>query len=188
MIEVRFHGRGGQGVVIASQILAVAAFKEGLYSQSFSVFGGERRGAPVQSFTRIDEKAVPLRCKVYYPDHTVVLDCALMRFVDVTQGLKDGGWIIVNSEQKPEEMTLPFKFSIATVDASSIALRHGLGTPQAPLVNTVMLGAFSRVVGIVSLQAILDAIREEVPARKEENASAARDAYDHINWIRIEDR
>ena len=180
MLEIRFHGRGGQGAVTAANILAVAAFKEGRYCQSFPVFGGERRGAPVLGFTRIDDKKVSLRCKVYEPDHVIILDPALMQVVDVTAGLKDEAWIVINSGQAPEEIHLPAKFNIATVDAASIAVKHGLGSPRDPIVNTAILGAFSRVVGAVGLEAVLEAIREESPVKKEENAAAAKEAYELV--------
>jgi len=180
MLEIRFHGRGGQGAVTAANILAVAAFKEGKYCQSFPIFGGERRGAPVLGFTRIDDRKISLRCKVYQPDHIIVLDTALMQVVDITSGLKDGAWIIINTERAPEEIHLPSKFNIATVDAATIAVRHGLGSPQAPIVNTAILGAFSRVVGAVGLEAILEAIREESPVKKEENVAAAKEAYELV--------
>lgn len=180
MLEIRFHGRGGQGAVTAANILAVAAFKEGQYCQSFPIFGGERRGAPVLAFTRIDDRKVSLRCKVYEPDHVIVLDPALMQVVDVTAGLKDGAWIVINTGQAPEEVHFPAKFNIATVDAASIAVKHGLGLPQAPIVNTAILGAFSRVVGAVGLEAVLEAIREESPVKKEENAAAAKEAYELV--------
>ena len=184
MIEVRLHGRGGQGALTAANILAIAAFKEGGYSQSFPVFGGERRGAPVLAFTRIDDRKVSLRCKVYQPDHVIVLGPVLMEVVDVTAGLKDGAWITINSRQQPEEIHLPAKFNIATVDAGSIAVKHGLGSAQAPIVNTAILGAFSRVVGIVGLEATLEAIREESPVKKEENAAAAKEAYEIVRSLK----
>ena len=183
MLEIRFHGRGGQGAVTAANILAVAAFKEGKYCQSFPIFGGERRGAPVLGFTRIDDRKISLRCKVYQPDHVIVLDTALMQVVDITSGLKDGAWIIINTEQAPEEIHLPTKFHIATVDAASIAVKHGLGSPQAPIVNTAILGAFSKVVEAVSLKAVLEAIREESPVKKEENAAAAKEAYELVRAL-----
>ncbi len=177
MLEIRFHGRGGQGAVTAANILAVAAFKEGKYCQSFPIFGGERRGAPVLGFTRIDDRKVSLRCKVYEPDHVIVLDPVLMQVVDVTAGLKDGAWVLINTGQEPKEINLPSRFNVATVDASSIAVKHGLGSPQAPIVNTAILGAFSKVAGVIGLEAVLEAIKEESPTKKEENAAAAKEAY-----------
>lgn len=180
MIEIRIHGRGGQGAVVASKALANAVFKEGKYVQSFPEFGVERRGAPVTAFTRIADKAekIYLRCKIYEPDHVVILDPTLISAVDITQGLKNKGWIIINTDKKPEDFKFPDKFKVATIDANSIALKYRLGNKMAPIVNTVILGAFSKITGIVGIDAILDAIKEEIPVKQEANVQAAREAYD----------
>lgn len=183
MLEICFHGRGGQGAVVASQMLAIAAFREGMHSQALSIPGPERRGAPVVSFVRIDNTPVRLKCRIYEPDHIIILDAALLQFINIIGSLKDGGWIVVNSNKKPEEMGFPSKFKVATIDANSIALKHRLGTAQAPIVNTAVLGAFAKVTGIVGLEAVSEAIREGAPAKKEENVAAVRDAYE---LVRIE--
>ncbi len=180
MIEVRIHGRGGQGAVIASKVLAVAVFKEGRYVQSFPAFGVERRGAPVAAFTRIDDEPVRLRCQIYNPDHVMVLDPSLMQVVDVTAGLKEGGWILINSEQSPAAFKLPPGFRVATVDANAIAIRRRLGPRTAPIVNTAILGAFAKVTGIVSLEAVTEAVRESVPTKPDDNVGAAREAYEAV--------
>jgi 2-oxoacid:acceptor oxidoreductase gamma subunit (pyruvate/2-ketoisovalerate family) len=180
MIEIRIHGRGGQGAVIASKVLAAAVFKEGKYVQSFPAFGVERRGAPVMAFTRIDEQPVRIRCQIYEPDHIVVLDPTLLEAVDVTAGLKEGGWILINSEQDPTTFDLPAKYRVATVDANSIAIKYKLGPKSAPIVNTAILGAFARATGIVSLKAISEAVREAVPIKPEENVAATREAFDSV--------
>lgn len=180
MIEIRFHGRGGQGVVVASNLLASAFFKEGKYAQSFPFFGGERRGAPVAAFTRVDDKRVSLRCQIYRPDHVIVLDPNLMQVVDVTSDLKEGGFILVNSEKGPEELGLDPFYKIATVNANAIAVKHGLGTRSSPIVNTAILGAYSRATGLVGIQAVLDAVIEEVPAKREENVAAVLEAYHQV--------
>ena len=177
MLEIRIHGRGGQGAVIASQALAVAAFREGRYVQAFPAFGVERRGAPVVAFARISDRPIRIRSQIYNPDHIIVLDPTLLQAVDVTAGLKENGWIIINSDREPGEFDLPPKFRVATVDANSIAVKHHLGTRTAPIVNTAILGAFSRITGIVGLEAVLEAIRETVPIRQEENIAAAKEAY-----------
>jgi len=135
MYEVRFHGRGGQGAVTAANILAIAAVKQGFYAQSFPYFGVERRGAPVQAFTRIDDKKIDIRMNVYNPDAVVVLDPSLMDVIDVTEGLKEGGIIVINTSKNPEDFKLG-DFKIATVDATKIALEHKLGSMAAPIVNT----------------------------------------------------
>jgi len=177
MYEVRFHGRGGQGAVTAANILAIAAVKQGYYAQSFPYFGVERRGAPVQAFTRIDNRKIDLRMNVYTPDAVVILDPSLIGVVDVTEGLKEGGIIIVNTSKKPEELHLG-DYKIATVDATKIAIEHKLGSLAAPIVNTAILGAYARAVGNVKIEYVLEAIRENAPAKKEENALAAKDAYE----------
>jgi len=182
MIEIRIHGRGGQGAVIASKVLAAAVFKEGKYVQSFPAFGVERRGAPVMAFTRIDEQPVRIRCQIYEPDHIVVLDPTLLEAVDVTAGLKEGGWILINSEQDPATFDLPAKYRVATVDANSIAIKYKLGPKSAPIVNTAILGAFARATGIVGLEALAEAVREAVPLKPEENVAATREAYLEVRY------
>ncbi len=183
MYEVRFHGRGGQGAVTAANILAIAAVKQGYYAQSFPYFGVERRGAPVQAFTRIDDKRIDIRMNVYNPDAVVVLDPSLMDVIDVTEGLKKGGIIVINTSKKPEDFELG-DYKIATVDATKIALEHKLGSMAAPIVNTAILGAYAKAVGNVKIEYVVEAIRENAPAKKEENALAAKDAYEQtiLGW------
>ena len=178
MIEIRFHGRGGQGGVVASKILASALFKEGKSVQSFPAFGVERRGAPVMAFLRIDDHPIRLRTNVYRPDHIVVLDSTLIEVVDLTSGLKVNGWIILNSDHHPNEFKDFASFRVATVDASRIAVERGLGSRTQPIVNTAILGAFSRVTGLVGIDAVLRSIEETAPAKKEANAQAAKEAYE----------
>ncbi len=183
MYEVRFHGRGGQGAVTAANILAIAAVKQGFYAQAFPYFGVERRGAPVQAFTRIDDKRIDIRMNVYNPDAVVVLDPSLLDVIDVTEGLKDGGIVVINTSKKPDEFALG-NYRVATVDATKIALEHKLGSMAAPIVNTAILGAYAKAVGNVKIDYVLEAIRENAPAKKEENAAAAKEAYEHtiLGW------
>lgn len=181
MIEIRFHGRGGQGAVIASKILASALFKEGRYAQAFPAFGAERRGAPVMAFTRFDQKAITRRSMVYEPNHVVVLDEPILDLVDVTAGLKEGGWILINSPKPPSDFPRYKKYRVATVDANRIATENGLGTATAPVVNTVILGAFSKATGLVGLKAVLEGIKEYVPSKPEANAAAAEAAFERAN-------
>jgi len=182
MIEVRFHGRGGQGAQVASKILAVAFFHEGFHVQSFPAFGVERRGAPVMAFLRVDQQPIQLRVNIYEPDHIVVLDPTLVGAVDVTSGLKKGGWIVINSGHSPEVFGQLTGFQIATVDATSIAIRNGLGSRTNPIVNTAILGAFSKVTGLVGIDSVALSIREELTVKKEENAKAAREAYKEVKF------
>jgi len=178
MIEIRFHGRGGQGAVVASKLLASALFKEGKFVQSFPAFGVERRGAPVMAFLRVDEQPIKIRTNVYEPDHIVVLDPTLVDVVDVTNGLKPHGWIILNSEHLPGQFKDYASFRVGTVDASRIAVENQLGSRTQPIVNTAIIGAFSRVTGLVSIDAVVQSIEEMAPTKKEANAKAAREAYE----------
>ena len=180
MIEIRIHSRGGQGGVIAGKILAVAAFKEGKYVQTFPSFGVERRAAPVLTFVRVDDHPIRIRNQVYQPDHVVVMDASLLASADVTAGLKEGGWILVNSSKDIHSFSFPNKFRIATVDASAIALKNKLGTVTQPIVNTAILGAISKVLQIAGIESVVEAIREEVPSKPEANEQAARDAYENV--------
>lgn len=177
MIEIRFHGRGGQGAVIASELLAQAAFREGKFPQSFPFFGVERRGAPVTAFARIDDAPISVRTNVTSPDIVVVLDEGLLHAVPVTAGLKSDGLVLVNTDRLPARLDCPGARRIATVDATSIALAHNLGTRSVPIVNTAILGALSRSSGVVGLEAVREVIAKFVPAKREENVAAAEDAY-----------
>ncbi|MDP7079279.1 MAG: pyruvate ferredoxin oxidoreductase subunit gamma [Candidatus Undinarchaeales archaeon] len=156
MQEIRFHGRGGQGAVTAAQILAVAGFSDGGFTQSFPMFGVERRGAPVQAFVRIDkDEFIRTRTQVYDPDIVVVLDPTLLEVIDATAGLKKGGMIIINTERDPSDFGLD-DFKVRTVNATKAAF-DVLGRD---IVNTAMLGAFAAFTGEVSKGALVEAIPE----------------------------
>jgi pyruvate ferredoxin oxidoreductase gamma subunit/2-oxoisovalerate ferredoxin oxidoreductase gamma subunit len=182
MYEVRFHGRGGQGAVTAANILAIAAFKEGKDVQAFPMFGVERRGAPVMAFTRMDEKPIDIKTQIYEPDAVVVLDPTLLEVVDVLKGLKPQGKVILNSAKEPSE----FDFGdtqVFTVDATTIAADNHLGSRTNPIVNTAILGAFSRAVGNVGMDAIKEAIMENAPLKPNENVNAAEDANENTKGV-----
>jgi len=178
MVEIRFHGRGGQGTVVASKILADAIAKEGNYVQAYPEFGVERRGAPVFSFIRIDDKPIYDKSRIYNPDHVVIVDPTLIEAIDVTEGLKDGGWIIVNSDKKPKELDFPKKYKVATINATEISVRHKLGTLAAPIVNTAIVGAVVKILKLAKIESVLEAVREGVPIKPEDNAAAALEAYE----------
>jgi len=182
MRELRIHGRGGQGAVIASEILAEAAFLEGLFVQAFPSFGSERRGAPVAAFVRLDEKPIFVRHEIYEPDGVVVLDESLVTLglANVTQGLKKRGFVLLNSPKDPEAFESLGPYTLATVDASRIAVAHRLGSLTAPIVNTAILGALVALTGWVKLEHLEEAIRQHVPVKPEENVAAARDAYEAV--------
>jgi 2-oxoisovalerate ferredoxin oxidoreductase gamma subunit len=178
MIEIRFHGRGGQGTVVASKILADALAKEGNYVQAYPEFGVERRGAPVISFIRIDAKPIYDKSRIYAPDHVVVVDPTLVEAIDVTEGLKDGGWIIINSDKKAEDFKFPAKYRVATINATEIAVKNKLGTLGAPIVNTAVAGAIIRILNLTKLDSLLRAIQEAISIRPADNQNAAAEAYD----------
>ena len=183
MYEVRFHGRGGQGAVVASRILARAAFLEGKHTSAFPFFGVERRGAPVTAFTRIDDRPVRIKSQIYEPDLVVVLDPSLLKAIDVLSGLKEGGKVLVNTTHSPEEVKSMFNrddIQVSTVDATAIAVEFGLGSRMAPIVNTAIVGALARVSGIVGIDSVAEAIMHDAPIKKEENVKAARKAYEEV--------
>ncbi len=183
MIEIRTHGRGGQGSVIASEILADAFFHEGKFVQAFPAFGVERRGAPVMAFTRVSDSEVRERCQIYEPDHLIVLDPVLIETVNITDGLKEGGWIIINTNKPVENSGLTGRFHVAIVDANRIALEHGLGSRAAPIVNTSIVGAFAGATGLVGIEAVKKAIHGFVPLKKEANVQAAVDAFNGVQIV-----
>ena len=179
MLEIRFHGRGGQGAVTAGELLAKTAGKQGKWSQSFPKFGVERRGAPVQSYCRIDdEERIRLHQELYEPDLVVVLDASLLEAVDVASGIKEGGTIIVNTNLGKEELGLKGNFEVYTVDATSIA-REKLGRP---IVNTAMLGAFAKVTGAVDLEKLVQEVKGHFGEKLgEKNAEAVRACYEMVS-------
>jgi 2-oxoacid:acceptor oxidoreductase gamma subunit (pyruvate/2-ketoisovalerate family) len=184
MIEVRFHGRGGQGAVIASNILAEAAFFEGKEVSAFPFFGVERRGAPVTAYTRIADHKIRNKSSIYKPDFVVVLDPTLVMAVSVAEGLKPNGLILVNTKVSPIKLRADMKLEpdkkVATVDATGIALNHKLGSKAAPIVNSAVMGAFSKASGVVKIESISQSIRSNVPVKLDENVAAARDAYSMV--------
>ncbi len=178
MKEIRIHGRGGQGAVLAAELLVVAAFEDQKYGQAFPAFGGERRGAAVQAFIRVDDHPIRLRYRVNNPDWLIVLDPTLLDMVDVLQGLKPDGLVLINSEKSPVSLGWTQEALICSIPATRIALE----VMGQPLVNSAMLGAFSAATGAVSLAAVQKAFRHRFQgAAGEKNCRAAEMAYD---WYR----
>ncbi|MFH1383174.1 MAG: pyruvate ferredoxin oxidoreductase subunit gamma [Chloroflexota bacterium] len=176
LIEIRWHGRGGQGTVTSAELLAKAAISEGKYAQAFPSFGPERRGAPVQAFTRIsDSHPIRIRAEVKEPDVVVVLDPSLLKVVDVTAGLKKKGVFIINTRNPIADMAaeLGNKWQIAAIDATSIA-RELLGVP---IVNTTMLGALVKATGVVKLESLLEPLEERFGRMAERNSGAMKRAF-----------
>ncbi|HSS66985.1 MAG TPA: 2-oxoacid:acceptor oxidoreductase family protein [Nocardioidaceae bacterium] len=180
MLEVRIHGRGGQGVVTAAELLSVAAFGEGCYSQAFPTFGSERTGAPVISFCRIDDQPIEIHEPITEPDVLIVQDPTLLHQVRLFEGVGDDGYVLINSSRTLEELGLAeyaTRFRpdrIATVAATEVARRR-LGRP---LPNAALLGGFAALTGAVSVDSIASAIRARfTPSVGEANEQAARDAF-----------
>ena len=189
MQEIRFHGRGGQGAVIASRILAQALFFEGRYAQSFPTFGAERRGAPVAAFVRADDTFINVRSRVTRPDYVVVMAARLIEAVAVSDGIRDGGIILINSDQSAANFNLesatqvqsktPLPYRIVTINLNRIALEHGLGNEIMPLINAPVLGALAKVSGIVKPESLIQALPYFIPARLPENEKALMQAYEN---------
>jgi pyruvate ferredoxin oxidoreductase gamma subunit len=179
MFQVRIHGRGGQGVVTAAEMLSIAAFREGRHAQAFPSFGSERTGAPVVAYCRIDEKEIRLREPVMQPDALIIQDPTLLHQVDVFAGLAPGGTILINSSRSFEELGLKElvqRYRTHTLPASEIALRH----VGRPLPNAALLGGFAAVSNQVSLDSVTAAIREKFSGKVADgNAAAASAAYRH---------
>jgi pyruvate ferredoxin oxidoreductase gamma subunit len=173
MFEIRIHSRGGQGGVTAARLLALAAIHDGKYATAAPFYGAERRGAPIVSFVRIDDKPIKIYSQIKKPDMVVVLDASVMDVVDVLQGLKSGGKVLVNSQQKREFAG----FSSGNVDLTGIALKENLVVSGSPILNTPVIGALAKM-GIVSADSAKKAIREMFT--DERNVKAAEIAYQEM--------
>ena len=178
--EIRWHGRGGQGAVTSAQILAEAAYYAGYQGvTSAPYFGAERRGAPVSATTRFSPEPIRVYSAVETPDVVVVLDESLLKADDVTSGLNQGGWLIVNSTRRPTEISLKGGFQIATANATLIAQQVGLVIAGVSVVNTPILGAFLRATGLLSLESVHQAINGKFSAADaDKNFRAVQLAFD----------
>lgn len=183
MLQIRIHGRGGQGVVTAAELLSVAAFEQGRHAQAFPSFGSERTGAPVVAFCRIDDREIRLREPILAPDVLIVQDPTLLHQVDVFQGLKPDGYVLINSRRSFDQLGLgevakQFRHErLTTVPATEIALKH-LGRP---LPNAVLLGGFAALSGLVSLDAVAHAISDRFSGKVAEgNIAAASEAFEFV--------
>jgi len=182
--EIRIHGRGGQGVVTSSELLAISAFNDGKQSQAFPNFGVERSGAPILAFTRISDEKISLRQQIYEPDYVIVIDASLLSVVDVTKGLKDNGLLLINSDKKPSELKLATKARVVCIDASKKAMEI-LGKP---LVNVGVMGAFSALTKEVSLLSLQKAIDQEFASKKEiaeKNKKLAEELYNEVSGKKV---
>lgn len=179
-IEIRWHGRGGQGAVTSAEMLALSAIEEGKYAQAMPSFGPERRGAPVLAFTRVDSSGhVRVRSGIVEPDIVVVLDPGLLEIVEVTAGLKSGGTIVMNTQKTLKEIKTEIDgpWKIAVINATAIA-KELLGVP---IVNTTMLGALIKATGIVQLKSVEAPLMERFGGRGKNNIEACKKAYEDVD-------
>ncbi len=181
MFQVRIHGRGGQGVVTAAELLSIAAFIEGKHAQAFPSFGSERMGAPVVSFCRLDDKEIRMREPIDDPDAVIIQDPTLLHSVDVFQGLQEDGFILINSTRSFDELGIAdfvAKFPahhVCDVGATELAMKH----VKRPVPNAALLGGFAAISGQLHMTSVADAIREKFPGPvAEANIAAAQEAYD----------
>jgi len=183
LIEVRFHGRGGQGAVTAADLLAVAGFKEGYYTLSFPMFGAEKRGTPVVSFLRISDEPIVMRDEVKNPDYVVVMDPSLIDVVDVLAGIKEGGVLIANYPMGSEDLKRKLNTSVEVhaINATKMAMEI-LGRP---ITNTAMVGAFVGATEIISIDNVEQAIKEFFESEEiaEKNVKLVRQAYEYMKEV-----
>ena len=183
LFQIRIHGRGGQGVVTAAEMLSVAAFREGRHAQAFPSFGSERTGAPVVAFCRIDDREIRLREPVLQPDALIIQDPTLLHQVDVFSGLAIDGYILINTTRTFDALGLGEfvrnfpKAHLCTVPASELAMKH-LGRPVP---NAALLGGFAAATNRISLASVAAAIREAFSGKiAEGNVAAASEAFEHV--------
>jgi 2-oxoacid:acceptor oxidoreductase gamma subunit (pyruvate/2-ketoisovalerate family) len=182
LVEICFHGRGGQGSVTAANLLVAAALKDGNKGvQAFPLFGAERRGAPVRAFARISDEEIHLRSEVYFPDIVIVLDESIIGIVDVLKGLKKGGKILINTTKEPGDFDFSNKYQVATVDATGVAIKHDILVGGIPVVNTPILGAVPKILDRVTLPSIQAVIKNKWKGEGGEiNVKATQDAYESV--------
>ena len=176
LIEIRWHGRGGQGAVTSAELLAQAAINEGKYAQAFPSFGPERRGAPVLAFVRISNEPIRIRAEITEPDVVVVLDPSLLRMINVASGLKNEGTLVVNTRKSAEEIRTEFgiKWRLATIDATKIA-QELLGVP---ITNTTMIGALIKATDVVDLESLVAPVNKRFRRLADRNINAMKRAYE----------
>jgi 2-oxoisovalerate/pyruvate ferredoxin oxidoreductase gamma subunit len=176
VIELKIRGRGGQGAVIASEMLGRALFLEGKYPQSFSVFGGERRGAPVFGFLRVDNEPILLKCQIQHPDHAILFDLSLADENEILRELKPGGVILINTNCEIDSFKKLRAFKLGLINASSIARSAGLESAF----NTAVLGAYVRLTSLVKMETLIEAVRGMIPSKVEANVQALKQGYEEV--------
>jgi 2-oxoacid:acceptor oxidoreductase gamma subunit (pyruvate/2-ketoisovalerate family) len=176
MREIKFQGRGGQGAVMASQMLGLAFFKAGMYPQCYSLFGGERRGAPVVSFLRVDKGKILLKCEIKQPNELLCFDESLINPSEIKNVMQPGSQILICTGQGLEAFSEMSGFTVAGIDASAIAEKLGLGH----VMNTVVLGAYCRLNPELDVAQVIEAVTDMVPAKKGQNVEAVRRGYENL--------
>lgn len=183
MVEIRWHARGGQGAKTAATLVAAVALEEGKFSQGFPDYGPEREGAPIRGYTRISDGPIYVHSAIYTPDIVVVLDSSLLDSVDVTEGLKAGGIVLVNSPKDPKEIRAKLKVAegkVYTVDATQISIDE-IGRP---IPNTPMMGALMKIMPILKLDTILHDVEKKFKSKGERivqgNFRAIRRAFEEV--------
>jgi len=179
MKEISIHGRGGQGSLVLAQFMAIAALEDGKYGQAFPFLGGggERRGKPIMAYCRLSDRPIRLRSRVSNPDYIILQDATIMKELDVLEGLKPGGTVLVNTDKSPEALELEGSFNLFSISAEDLA-RKILGRP---IMNTALLGAFAAVTGELSLEAVLKAVRSKFPGDLgEKNAQVVQESYQRL--------
>ena len=184
MFQVRIHGRGGQGVVTAAELLAQAGFDEGKHAQAFPSFGSERTGAPVVSFCRLSENEIRVREPIMEPDAIIIQDATLLKQIDVFAGLKPNGYVVINAKVSKEELDIPEEVRssshLVIVPATELAMEH----VGRPVPNAVLLGAFAALTEFISLKAVTDAIHHKFKAKiADSNSAAAKAAYEMVKAV-----
>jgi len=175
MIETRIHGRGGQGSLVLAQFLAIAALEDDMYGQAFPFLGGggERRGKPIMAYFRLAQQPIRIRSRITEPDYVIVQDATIIGEIDVEEGLENNGMILINTDRDPQTLGISHP-NIYTFSADSLA-REILGKP---IINTALLGCFARMTGMLSLEAILKAVRKKFPGELgEKNATVVMKSY-----------
>ena len=179
LVEIVFHGRGGQGAVTAANILVEASLMDGNKGvQAFPFFGAERRGAPVRAFARVSEDEIHLRSEIYFPDVVIVLDESIMGLVDVIKGLKKNGKILINTTKKPNEFEFSKDYEVASIDATGIAIKYDILVGGIPVVNTPILGSVPKILDRVTLKSIQKTIKKRWKGDLgDRNVRATNDAF-----------
>jgi 2-oxoacid:acceptor oxidoreductase gamma subunit (pyruvate/2-ketoisovalerate family) len=182
LVEIIFHGRGGQGAVTAANLLVEAALMDGNSGvQAFPFFGAERRGAPVRAFARISEKEIHLRSEIYSPDFVIVLDESIMGLVDILKGIKEKGTVLINSTKNPNDLGFSDKYKVATVDATGIAIKYDILVGGIPVVNTPILGAVPKILERVTLESLQNVIKNKWKGElRNKNIEATKDAFEEV--------